>query len=195
MAVFKTDTLGDEQLIMLPVNPAEPVGYRLEPRPSHPDEIVGLLPGRHAIVVSGYAGLSPLSGNPPHTPGPICIAPPSTDDEIHRFDVRILVGPVWERLVQVSASASFASIISRDSDEVDHSQWILDGCTWEPARIAPNDPGNTNKRILLKVPCRVQGVSNCLYNFGYQVVATGDLYHLPTATEVSVDPSELIPPQ
>jgi hypothetical protein len=81
------------------------------------------------------------------------------------------------------------------SDEVDHSLWTLDGCTWERARIAPNDPGNPNKRILLKVPCRVQGVANCFYNFGYQVVATGDLYQLPTATEVSVDPSELIPPQ
>jgi hypothetical protein len=45
------------------------------------------------------------------------------------------------------------------------------------------------------VPCRLQGVANYLYNFGYQVIATGELYHLPTATEVSVDPKELIPPQ
>ena len=188
-------TLGDEQLIMLPFDPAAQVGWQLDPRPSHPGEIVGLLPGRHAVVVSGYAGILVPTAHNPDTPQRICIAPPSSDDEIYHFDVRIVVGPVWERLVQVSASVSIASIISMDSDEVDHSLWTLDGCTWEPARIAPDDPGNHNKRILLKVPCRLQGVGNCLYNFGYQVVATGDLYDLPTATEVSVDPSELFPPQ
>jgi hypothetical protein len=193
MAVYKTQTLGDEQLIMLPFDPEARVGYRLAERPSHPGETIGLFPGRHAIVVSGYAGLSPLPGRP--TPSPRCIAYPSSDDEIHHYDLRILVGPVWETLVQVSASVWIASIISLDSDEVDHSRWTLEGCTWEPARVAPNDPGNTNKRILLKVPCRLQGVANCLYNWGYQVIATGDLYHLPTATEVSVDPKELIPPQ
>src|SRR5215212_1304264 len=33
------------------------------------------------------------------------------------------------------------------------------------------------------------------FNLTYQVVATGELYYLPTADEVSVDPSELYPPQ
>jgi hypothetical protein len=94
--VNTTKTLGDEQLIMLPFDHAQ----------ATPGEIVGLLPGRHAVVVSGYAGILVPTAHNPDTPQRICIAPPSSDDEIHHFDVRIVVGPVWERLVQVSASVS-----------------------------------------------------------------------------------------
>jgi hypothetical protein len=191
MAVFTGKPLGKEQLIMLPVNPADPVGYKLEPRPSHPGEIVGLFPGKHAVVVSGNAGIF-LNENSSR-PGVFV----STEDDriIYRDVVLIVCGPVWERLVQVSASVAVGGIIDQDADDVDHTRWIVDKYTWEPARVAPNDPGNTNKRIRLRVNIQSQGDGTAWFNLTYQVVATGELYHLPTADELSVTLSELAPPQ
>jgi hypothetical protein len=191
MAVFTGKPLGKEQLIMLPFDPEASVGYPLWPRPDHPGEQVALVPGRHAVVVSGNAGI--FLNETSSRPGVFV----STEDDriIYRNVVLIVCGPVWERLVQVSASVAMGGIIDQDADEVDHTRWIVDKYTWEPAPIAPNDPGNHNKRIRLRVNIQSQGNSTGWYNLTYQVVATGDLYHPPTADELSVTFSELFPPQ
>jgi len=191
MAFVIGKPLGKEQLIMLPFDPEASVGYLLYPRPDHPGEQVGLFPGRHAVVVSGNAAL--FVSETSTSPGVYV----STEDDriIFREVVLIVCGPVWERLVQVSASVAMGGIVNRDADDVDHTRWIVDKYTWEPARVAPNDPGNTNKRIRLRVNVQNQGDGTGWFNLTYQVVATGDLYHLPTADELSVTLSELSPPQ
>ena len=91
------------------------------------------------------------------------------------------MGPFWIDLVQVSASVSPGGIISLDTDEVDHSRWVVAECTWEVADFAEGE------KIRLKVKIQTQGAENGWHNLAYQVVATGTLKRMPTPEEISAD--------
>jgi len=96
-----------------------------------------LFPGPHAIVVSGNAGI--FLDETSSRPG---LFLDTEDDRIIFRDVVLIVcEPVWERLVQVSASVSMGGIIDQDSDEVDHTRWIVDKYSWEAAPV-PGTPSN-----------------------------------------------------
>jgi hypothetical protein len=96
-------------------------------------------------------------------------------------DVQFLVGLLWNDVVQVSASVSIASILSHDSDDVDHSRWVVAECTWEVAKLTPGE------KIRLKVKLQTQGDGNGWLNLAYQVVATGTLANMPHVDEISAD--------
>jgi len=116
--VSEGKTLGKEQLILLPV---EQQAFQLTAEPDGTG-ITSFQTGRHAIVVSGYAGIEGT--------GPAFLAPSLADDDVlYNWDVEFLVGPFWLDIVQVSASVSFGGIASLISDEVDRSYWVVNECT------------------------------------------------------------------
>jgi hypothetical protein len=174
MSVLIGKTLGKEQLILLPVDPHD---YDLTTAP--PQEPVTLSTGRHGIVVSGYAGIH----NQPNDPVGVMILPGSGDDKVEVSEVNFLVGPAWLKIVQVSASVSPAGIYSLDSDEVDHSRWIVEECTWAVAKF----PAQQEEKIRLTVKLHYQGEENGWHNLAYQVVATGILKRMPTLDEISAE--------
>jgi hypothetical protein len=167
--IFEGRTMGKEQLILLPVDGK---AFRL---PTGPGTSATLSTGRQAIVVSGIAGI--------YLPGYSTGAPPGfflrdvDDDDTFTDEVHFLVGPRWGRVVQVSAMVSPAGITSHDSDEVDHSAWVLTDCTWEFS-------DSPEHRIRLKVTIQTQGSDNGWVTLAYQVVATGDM-PWPTPGEIS----------
>jgi hypothetical protein len=171
MSVLKGKILGKEQLILLPVDQKS---FQLTTDPSVQ---VVMDTGRQAIVVSGYAGIFVANSTEPG----FFLSPNVDDDDVLDNEVHFLVGPDWIDLVQVSASVSPAGIISLDTDEVDHSRWVVAECTWEVANI----PGG--ERIRLKVKIQTQGDGNGWHNLAYQVVATGTLARMPTPQEISAD--------
>jgi hypothetical protein len=171
MSVLDGKTLGKEQLILLPV---EQQSFTLTTDPSFQVE---MQTGRHAVVVSGYAGIFVAGSSEPS----FTLAPSVDDDDIMEDEVHFLVGPFWIDLVQVSASVSPGGIISRDTDEVDHSRWVVAECTWEVANFAEGE------KIRLKVKIQTQGAENGWHNLSYQVVATGTLQRMPTPEEISAD--------
>src|SRR5262245_58673388 len=105
--------MGKEQLILLPIKSQI---FQLE---TEPPGQVQLQSGIHAVVVSGYAGLKDASGQF----GVIYLG--VDDEDVQNLDVDFLVGPLWRDVAQVSASVSWAGILSLDSDDVDESQWTI----------------------------------------------------------------------
>jgi hypothetical protein len=171
MAVLEGRILGQEQLILLPVDQKS---FTLT---TDPTAQVTMQTGRHAIVVSGYAGIFVGTSTEPG----FFLSSSVDDDDIHDDEVHFLVGPEWIDVVQVSASVSPAGILSLDTDTVDHSRWVIAECVWEPATT----PGG--ERIRLKVKIQTQGAENGWQNLAYQVVATGTLTRMPTPKEISAD--------
>ena len=103
------------------------------------------------------------------------------DEEVIHDEVAFTLGPPWENLSQVSASVSLSSVISDDTDVVDHSRWVVGHCRWKPV------PTPDGERIHVKVNIQTQGAGNGWTNLAYQVVATGTLKRMPTPEEVSAD--------
>jgi hypothetical protein len=171
MSVLEGKTLGKEQLILLPV---EQQAFTLTTDPSVQ---VVMHTGRQAIVVSGYAGIFRANSSEPG----FFVSPYVDDDDVVHHEVHFLVGPFWIDLVQVSASVSPGGIASLDSDEVDHSRWVVAECTWEVATFPEGE------KIRLKVKIQTQGAANGWLNLAYQVVATGTLTRMPTPDEISAD--------
>ena len=171
MSVLEGKILGKEQLILLPVDQKT---FQLSTDGSV--EVL-LHTGRNAIVVSGYVGIFVANSSEPG----FYLSPNVDDDDVVDNKVQFLVGPFWNDLVQVSASVSLAGIISWDSDEVDHSRWVVGGCTWEVADFPEGE------KIRLKVKIQTQGAENGWHNLAFQVVATGTLARMPTPDEISAD--------
>ena len=176
--MFTAKTLGKEQLILLPID-QHTFGLRTQP----PQPPVTFSTGRHGIVVSGYAG---IQAQPSSSVG-VFLSGNADDDDVFHDEVNFLVGPSWIKVVQVSASVSPAGIYSLDSDEVDHSRWIVDQCTWAPAKFPGPVTGQQEERIRLNVKLHWQGGRNGWHDLAYQVVATGTLTNLPTVAELSAD--------
>jgi hypothetical protein len=174
MAVFKGKTLGREQLILLPV-----AQHEFELPTGNPSAPFRFQTGRHAIVVSGQAGFASGEG--------LYITPFADDDDVFVDEIQFLVGPPWLDIVQVSASVSIGGILSDDTDEVDHSRWVIGQCTWEVSPLSSSTSSNPQEKILLKVKFQTQGAGNGWQNFAYQVVATGTLASLPRKNEISAD--------
>jgi hypothetical protein len=178
MAVLKAKTLGKEQLILLPVDQ-----HDFELPTGNPSVPFTLHTGRHAIVVSGYASVFLFNNSGPGFYLNVNV----DDDDVFSDEVQFLVGPTWIDIVQVSASVSFGGILSDDTDEVDHSRWVIDGCTWEVSPLSTSTSSNPREKILLKVKLQTQGAGNGWHNLAYQVVATGTLDGLPKKNEISAD--------
>jgi hypothetical protein len=178
MAVLKGKTLGKEQLILLPVDQ-----HDFELPTGDPSAPFRFQTGRHAIVVSGYASVSVSNSSGPG----FYLSAFVDDDDVISQEVQFLVGPTWIDIVQVSASVSFGGILSADTDEVDHSRWVIDGCTWEVFPLSSSTSSNPQEKILLKVKLQTQGAGNGWHNLAYQVVATGTLDGLPRKNEISAD--------
>ena len=172
MATFKAKTMGKEQLILLPTDSHV---YNLSPQ-------VKLNTGLHSIVASGYAGIyDGGTSKTALTSGYGFMLVDVDDDDVWSHDVEFFVGPLWRRVSQVSASVSPAGIYSADSDEVDHSRWVLKGCTWDVIDVSGG------KKIQLNVQIDTMGDRNGWVNYAYQVIATGDLRRLPEPDEISAD--------
>ena len=168
MPPIETKTMGKEQLILLPV---ESKTFTLL---TDPPGQVQMQTGREAIVVSGFASIKDGGG--------FFVRDDTEEDEqIFEWEFHLLVGPVWRSIIQVSAHVTLAGIISHDSDDVDHSRWVLKECTWDEVDV------EGGKQIRLKVKTDMQGDGNGLINFGYQVTATGWLSRMPTPDEISAD--------
>ena len=171
MANRTATTQGKEQLILLPTHNQS---FTLTADP--PGSVV-LLTGSHAVVVSGYA-IYEWDGQP--QPGGL-VNLLGDDDDIEKTKVEVIVGPLWRDVRQVSALLTGAGIVSGDSDEVDHSCWVVRSLTWDVVQ----EPGG--ERIRLKFRVEVQGIENGFVNFGYQFTATGSLARLPTIEEISAN--------
>lgn len=165
-------TQGKEQLILLPSE------NQVIPLTSDPPGSVQLQTGGHAIVLSGYAILE-FEGQPQS--GGVFVSPGADDEEVHAWTVEVVVGPEWRDVRQVSAIVTPAGISSTDSDEVDHSKWVVRSVTWDTV----GDPAG--ERIRLTFATEIQGAGNGWVNFAYQLTATGWLRRPPTPDEVSAD--------
>ena len=175
---FEAKVRGKEQLILLPL---EPRTYTLTTDDSMSIE---MNTGLHFVVFSGIAGIfkGGSQGQEFLTPRDGFKHRSSIDDDDEwQHDVTFLVGPLWRDLVQVSAGVSPGGIVSLDSDDVDHSAWQLNDCSWKPVDV------DGSERIQLTLRITTQGAENGWINFTYQVAATGSLMRLPAPADISAD--------
>lgn len=170
-------TQGKEHLILLPSED------RTLPLPDVPPGVVART-GAHAVVISGHA-IFVHEGQP--EPGGLALALDgpfsfvSDDDTVHTTVVELVVGPEWRNVFQVSPIVSPAGVQSWDSDEVDHSLWVVRSCAWDTKQTLAGE------RIRLEFEIEVQGAGNGFVNFAYQLVATGDLWDMPSIDDLSAD--------
>ena len=183
MGNFTASTVGKEQLILLPF---EEDTYKL-----HTDSSITLemRTGLHCAVISGYAEFTAMDFGQPweqfdSNQSMFFLDGISEDEDLTKQEVKLVVGPDWRDLVQVSADVSRAGIVSSDSDEVDRSYWVVRDCTWRAAVI------NGLEKIELTIQLETKGDLNGWTNLGYQVVATGNLARMPTPDEISA----ILPP-
>jgi hypothetical protein len=168
--MIEAKKVGKEQLILLPITNTV---FTLT---TEPPEEVKLSTGRHAVVVSGYAGIFTDGAS---DPGFILWI--DDDETVKEHEVEFLAGPLWADVSQVSASIWPAGILSMDADDVDQSTWELVECTWKVVN------GGQGERIKLRAKFRTSGEQNGWSFLGYQFVATGTLVRLPTVEEISAD--------
>jgi hypothetical protein len=162
--------LGKEQLILLPVE------NKIFTLKTDPPGQVKMHTGNHAVVFSGILGVYINSSTQS-----VGVYTDLDDDVVLPISVVSVVGPRWRAVQQVSASVTMAGIISRDSDEVDHSRWVVGETTWEEVQTPEGI------RIRLTTQTDIQGQRNGWLTLAYQVVATGYLRPMPTPDEVSAD--------
>ena len=169
-----------EQLILLPINPRT---FLLpSSQPQHQPGPIGLDTGIHCVVISGFAEIYKGSSPSIHIiQTGSALAQGIGDDFVETDSVEFALGPRWRSINQVTASVSSSSVISRDSDDVDHSMWDTTEVKWTEV-----ESGN-GKKIQLSFDILTQGDANGWDNFSYQVVATGNLMRLPTPAEISAD--------
>lgn len=168
----KAITQGKEQLILLPAQ------NQVIPLTADPPGSVQLVTGGHVAVISGYA-IFEMNGQA--EPDGLFLGPNEDDDNIGKWTVEVVVGPLWRDVRQVSAIVTPSGIVSLDSDEVDHSRWVVRSLVWDTVGRAGGE------RIQLVFKTEIQGASNGFVNFAYQLTATGWLARQPTVEEVSAD--------
>ena len=180
MGHYTASIVGKEQLILLPF---EEHRYNL-----HTDSsvLVEMRTGRHSVVVSGYAEFTSMDGTSPRemyvsNTASFHIHDAADDNDLFEHTIKLIVGPEWRDLVQVSADVSRAGISSHESDEVDRSHWVVRNCSWQAVFI------NGRERIQLTINLETRGELNGWTNLGYQVVATGNLMRMPSPDEISAD--------
>jgi len=170
-------TQGKEHLILLPSADWSPT------LPNTPSSVT-FRTGANAVAISGYA-----IGTVDEVPQPEGLALPldppgavsTQDDVVHTWTFQITVGPEWRNVFQASPSVSLGGVISWDSDDVDHSRWVVRNCSWDTVQTL------SGERIRLTFSVEVQGAGNGFINFAYQLLATGDLWGLPDFDALSTD--------
>ena len=149
----------------------EPTGFEQEERLQVP------VSGVHCLVVSGYANFLFTVSNNVGGPTPSDDAPKGDPDDDSRwlaYDVRMVVGPRWRGVRDVSPSVHLAGWSFANSDEVDDSGFHIDTCTWDT--VGMPEPDTELERIRLLVKLRVRGGTDFgVTKLGYQLVANGVL--------------------
>jgi hypothetical protein len=117
-----------------------------------PDELRTLTPdGRNLVFLTGTAGFN-FKGTGPAV---------RRDNALHP------VGPMWQRVDDVAATAAVTS--SKNEHEAVDYLFAIDNCRWV---LAPSVPPS---RIILVCQVAVADIDAHVYRFAYQVTALGRL--------------------
>jgi hypothetical protein len=141
--------------------------------------IPNLRPRRDLVVISGYAGFKDQhltwSGGGPNygISGTLSGHAGDTDDINDHFyqnyEIDMLVGPLWERIYDVSPIVIPAGFTHNSSDEADATGYEMLSCTWE-------EPEENPRRIRLKAELRSKGGPNAsITKLAYHLTAWGRL--------------------
>ena len=94
-----------------------------------------------------------------------------SDQHIETYDVRLLVGPLWQNVENVVPKVTIDRFHSSNPDQDDFMTWGVQNLTWDT--IGELGPSNDELRIRLNFLVKIQGEYAQIKRLGYYLLASG----------------------
>jgi hypothetical protein len=93
------------------------------------------------------------------------------DNTVETYDVRLLVGPLWQHVGNVVPKVTIDGFDSTSPDEDDFMQWEVRNLSWDT--VGELGPNNDELRIRLRFNVDIQGEHAQIVRLGYYLLASG----------------------
>ena len=93
------------------------------------------------------------------------------DQVVESYDVRMLVGPLWQDVQSVVPKVTIDGFHSSNPDQDNFMRWTILNLTWDT--VGEFGPNQNELRIRLKFRVNVQGEHAQVQRLGYYLLASG----------------------